>query len=174
MNIGKKFEDIFKHSIPSYCMLYRLKDTSQSYNNSKGTKFTWNNPCDFFCFDSKSHILYAFELKTTKYKSISFEIDLNKNSTKMIKYHQTESLKKLSQYDGITAGFIFNFRDEEKGTERTYFQNIVDFSSMCRKINKVSFNEIDLIMRGNAIKISGVKKRVNYQWDLDGFLKSSH
>lgn len=173
-NAGKQFEDNFKKSIPKYCMIHRLKDTAQSYNNSKETKFTWNNPCDFFCFDSKSHILYAFELKTTKYKSMSYETENDKKSTKMIKYHQIKSLKKLSQYDGITAGFILNFRDEKSGVERTYFQNITDFSSMCQKINKVSFNEIDLIMNGNAIKISGIKKRVNYQWNLDEFLKPTH
>lgn len=174
MNVGKKFEENFKKSIPSYCMLHRLKDSAMAYNNNKDTKFTWNNTCDFFCFDSKSHLLYAFELKTTKYKSISYETEYNKNSSKMVKYHQIESLKKLSQYDGIIAGFIFNFRDEKSGIERTYFQNIIDFYSMCQKINKASFNEIDLTMNGNAIKISGIKKRVNYQWNLDEFFKPTH
>lgn len=174
MNAGKKFEDIFKKSIPSYCMIHRLKDTAQSYNNSKATRFTWNNPCDFFCFDSQSHLLYALELKSTKFKNMSFQKDKDDNQSKMIKYHQIESLRKLSKYDGIIAGFILNFRDEEKGIERTYFQNIKDFEAMCKKINKVSFNEIDLIMNGNAIKITGIKKRINYQWNIDEFLKLMH
>ncbi len=174
-NSGKKFEKQFKASIPSYCLVYRLKDTAQAYNNSKGTKFTWNNPCDFFIFDSISHILYCLELKTTKYKSISFEdVKLNEKQNKMIHKHQILSLLGFSKFENVTAGFILNFRDEKSGVERTYFQNITDFSSMCQKINKVSFNEIDLIMNGNAIKISGIKKRVNYQWNLDEFLKLTH
>ena len=37
-NAGKQFEDNFKKSIPKYCMIHRLKDTAQSYNNSKETK----------------------------------------------------------------------------------------------------------------------------------------
>ncbi len=174
-NSGKKFEKQFKASIPSYCLVYRLKDTAQAYNNSKETKFTWNNPCDFFIFDSISHILYCLELKTTKYKSMSFEdIKSNEKQNKMIHKHQILSLLGFSKFENVTAGFILNFRDEKSGVERTYFQNITDFSSMCQKINKVSFNEIDLIMNGNAIKISGIKKRVNYQWNLDEFLKLTH
>ena len=92
----------------------------------------------------------------------------------MIHKHQILSLLDFSKFENVTAGFILNFRDEKSGVERTYFQNITDFSSMCQKINKVSFNEIDLIMNGNAIKISGIKKRVNYQWNLDEFLKPTH
>lgn len=175
INSGKRFEHQFKLSVPDYCLLQRLKDTAQSYNNSKGTKFTWDNPCDFFMFDSISHILYCLELKTTKYKSMSFEdIYSDNEQNKMIHKHQILSLLDFSNFENVTAGFIFNFRDEDKEIERTYFQNIKDFDSMCKKIDKASFNEIDLIMNGNAIKITGTKKRVNYQWNLDEFLKTTH
>ncbi len=48
-NPGKRFEQDFYNSIDrGRCFIHRLKDTAQSYNNSGGTKFTWNNPCDFF------------------------------------------------------------------------------------------------------------------------------
>lgn len=172
-NSGKIFETDFSKSVPDYCFIHRLKDSAQSYNNSKVTSFTWNNECDFFIYDSKSHLLYALELKSTKYKSINFEIDENDKSSKMIKLHQIKSLTDMSKYDGIVAGFIFNFRDEEHNMERTYFQNIIDFNNMCKKINKQSCNEIDLLLNG-AIKIDGTKKRVHYTWDLDKFLSINH
>ena len=168
-NSGKVFEDDFRKSVPDYCFLHRLKDTAQSYNNSSNTRFAWDNPCDFFIFDSKTHIFYAFELKSTKYKSISMQIDENDKTSKMIKYHQIKSLTDMSKYNGIVAGFIFNFRDEGNNMERTYFQNIIQFNNMCEQINKQSFNEMDLLLNG-AIRINGVKKRVHYTWDLNEFL----
>lgn len=174
-NSGKKFEKQFRLSVPDYCLLQRLNDPPQSFTQSKSTKFSIKNPCDFFMFDSISHILYCLELKTTKYRSMSFEdIKSDEKQNKMIHKHQILSLLDFSNFENVTAGFILNFRDEKSGVERTYFQNITDFYSMCQKINKVSFNEIDLIMNGNAIKISGIKKRVNYQWNLDEFLKPTH
>lgn len=169
MNEGKKFEKQFKSSIPSYCLVHRLRDSSQSYNNSIGTTFSWDNECDFFLFDSKKHIFYTLELKSTKFKTMNFQCSKDDKTSKMIKYHQLESLRKFSKYDGVTSGLILNFRDEEHQMERTYFQNIIYFDQMVEEINKKSFNEIDLLMH-NAIKINGVKKRVNYIWDIESFL----
>lgn len=166
MNAGKKFENIFKKSIPSYCMVHRLKDSAQSYNNSENTKFSWNNPCDFFVFSSKQHLLYTLELKSTKQKSISFQRDKDDKISRMIPYHQIQSLEKMSKYDGIISGFIFNFRDTKKDIERTYFQNIMDFKRMIQFTTKNSINEVDLNFN-NAIKIEGIKVRVNYTWNLD-------
>lgn len=170
-NVGKQFEKDFFSSVPSYCLLHRLKDSAQSYNNSANTRFTWDNPCDFFLYDSISHLFYPIECKSTKYKSISFQIDQNDKSSKMIKFHQIESLTDMSKYNGVIAGLILNFRDEKNNTERTYFQSIIDFNRMKKEINKTSFNELDLILY-NAIKINGEKKRVHYKWDIDEFLKN--
>lgn len=171
-NPGKVFEEDFKNSVPSYCMVHRLKDSAESYNKSSGTKFTWNNPCDFFVFNSYSHILYAIECKSTKYKTFSFEREKDEKNKKMVKYHQIKSLTDLSKYDGILSGFIFNFRDEENDSQRTYFQRIDDFNEMCDEIQKNSFNEMDLLLN-NAIKIDGRKKRVRYSWEIDRFLRDS-
>lgn len=175
INSGKKFEQQFKLSVPDYCLLQRLNDPPQSFTQSKTTKFSVKNPCDFFLFDSVSHILYCLELKTTKYKSMTFEdITSDKEQNKMIHKHQIMSLLEFSKYENVTAGLLLNFRDEDKKIERTYFQNISDFYSMSKIINKSSFNEIDLIMKGNAVKISGIKKRVNFVWDIDEFLQRTH
>ena len=170
-NVGKQFEKDFSDSIPDYCYVHRLRDTAQSYNNSSNTKFSWDNECDFFIWDSLRHIFYAIECKSTKYKSMSVQLDKNDKSNKMIKHHQKESLTKISEFDGAIAGFFLNFRDEKNNTERTYFLDIVDFNKMIEDINKKSFNEIDVILN-NGVKISGVKKRVHFRWNIDEFLKA--
>lgn len=171
-NVGKVFEQQFRKSVPDYCLLQRLADPPQSFEKSNLYRFSLKNPCDFFMFDSKNHILYCLELKTTKAKSISFEkIDEENKNSKMIHKHQILSLIDFSKYENVTAGFLFNFRDELHNMERTYFQNIEMFMKMYNKINKSSFNEIDLILNG-AVKIEGTKKRKNYVWDIENFLKS--
>lgn len=170
-NSGKIFENQFKKSVPDYCLLQRLNDPPQSFNQSNLTRFSIKNPCDFFMFDTNLQILHCWELKTTKYKSISFEkIDVDETQNKMIHKHQILSLIKFSDYKYVDAGFLFNFRDEKNNMERTYYQNINDFMIMYQKINKSSFNELDLLTNG-AIKIEGTKKRKNYIWNIDTLLK---
>ena len=171
VNVGKQFEKDFSSSIPSYCYVHRLRDTAQSYNNSRNTKFTWDNECDYFIWDSNKQIFYAIECKTTKYKSMSVQLNEEDKSKKMIKHHQIESLTKISEFDGAKAGLFLNFRDDKNETERTYFMNIIDFNKMMKKINKVSLNEMDILLN-NGIKISGKKKRVHFKWNLDEFFKS--
>ena len=170
-NAGKQFEKDFSSSLPSYCYVHRLRDSAQSYNNSESTRFAWDNECDFFIWDSNAHIFYAIECKSTKYKSMSVQLSKEDKSSKMIKLHQIESLSKISKYDGATAGFCLNFRDEKNNTERLYFMNIIDFNKMMTDIGKASFNEIDIILH-NGLKILGNKKRIHFNWDIDSFLKS--
>ena len=102
---------------------------------------------------------------------MSVQLDKNDKSSKMVKYHQIESLTDMSKFDGIVAGFYFNFRDEKNNVERTYFQSITDFNRMMKEINKVSFNEMDLILY-NSVKISGERKRIHYKWNIDEFFKN--
>ena len=170
-NVGKVFEKDFTSSIPSYCYVHRLKDSAQSYNNSSNTKFAWNNECDFFIWDSNMHVFYAVECKSTKYKSMSVQLDKEDKSSKMVKLHQIESLTKISEYDGAVAGLFLDFRDEKNETERLYFQNIIDFNKMMKEIGKQSFNEMDILLH-NGVKISGLKKRVHFSWNLDEFFKT--
>ena len=169
MNKGKQFESDIKQSFSKRCFVYRLKDSAMSYSKNSNTKFTWDNPCDFFVFDSKNKILFAFECKSTQYKSMSVQTDENDDKSKMIKYHQIESLTNMSEYDGIVSGFLLNYRDLENDMERTYFLNIKDFNNMMKQINKQSFNELDAIMHG-AVKVNGEKKRVHYRWNMSELL----
>lgn len=171
-NPGKVFENAFKSSIPSYCLVHRLKDSAQAYNKSGVTSFSWDNPCDFFIYNTIDRIFFAIECKSTKGTSMSVELEgENKNNKKMIKRHQIKELSKMSKYDHVVAGLILNFRDEFKSEERTYFMFISDFNKMMSEINKKSCNEKDILQYGGII-IEGIKKRINYKWDIDGFLKS--
>lgn len=173
MNVGKQFELDFKNSIPDGCLLIRIPDPPQSFVQKDDTKFSHKNPCDFYCYDTIGRLFYAFELKSTKNKYISYEdITVETTSKKMIHKHQIIGLTKYLQYNNVVSGFIFNFRDEQNNTERTYFQNIKHFNAMCKKINKCSFNEMDLLLN-QAIKIQGQKKRVHYKWDIQEFFNNN-
>lgn len=167
MNSGKQFEKDFASSVPSCCYIHRLKDAAQSYNNSENTKFSWENPFDYFLFDGD--ILYCLELKSTSQKYMGFQTDKNDKSSKMIKWHQIESLTKASEYKNVVAGFLLNFR-LDNGEQLTYFFNIKDFNRMKRDIDKKSFNIMDVVLY-DAIKILGTKKRVHWNWNIDSFLK---
>lgn len=175
MNSGKKFEYTFKSSVPDYCLYYRLPDPPQSFTQSSTLRFSWKNPCDLFLFDSHSSTLLTLELKTTKNSSFSFE-DIyieEKQPSKMIHKHQILALKEYSNLKNVISGFIFNFRNDSYNTEVTYFQSICNFLNMVNVIDKKSFNEMDLL-KFNPVLMKGDKKRVNYTWDIDGFLKEVH
>lgn len=169
-NVGKLFEEQFKKSVHEHCLLIRLNDPPQSFCGGSA-RFSIKNPCDYILFDTKNRMLVPIELKTTKYKSMSFEdANTNEQQSKMIHAHQIAGLTDFAKYDNVCAGFLFNFRDEDNGIERCYFQRIDDFNIMVKDIDKKSFNEIDLL-RHNAIKVQGIKKRVRYIWDIDGLLE---
>ena len=176
-NIGKVFEESIKKSMPDYALLIRLPDPPQAFTKRSDTRFSHKNPCDYICFDTNNKVLLCLELKTTKHTSISFE-DINNedDNKKMIHRHQILGLEKYSMYDNVNAGFLFNFRhfedNKEKYFETTYYQSIEDFLKMTEEINKKSFNEIDLIKYGNAIKVQGAKKVSRWYWDIDSLLQN--
>ncbi len=175
VNKGKLFENDFKKSIPDYCYVHRLRDSAMSYNKNKNTSFAWDNECDFYLMDDLHRLFYAIECKSTKYPYMTVQINKDEDK-KMISYHQIKSLNEMSKYNNIIAGFMFNFRhfedDKDKYIETTYFQSVNDFIDMMNKLNKKSFNEIDLLTYGNAIKINGKKKITRFRWDIDEFLCS--
>lgn len=169
-NSGKVFEDDFKSSTDKdRCLLLRLNDQPQSF--AKTAKFSLKPPCDFILYDSKTKLLIPIELKTTKYKSMSYE-DVNEENPNnaMIHKHQLEKLLEFSKYDGVKSGLLLNFRTEETNIQRAYYISIQNFLDMCQKINKKSVNEIDLLNVGNALKVEGTKKRSRYLWDINSLL----
>lgn len=162
MNTGKVFESCIQRSAPDYVLVYRIPDAAQSFGGSKLTRFSRKNPFDYIFWDSRNHRLYAIELKTVSGHSISFE--RSKGESGEIHYHQIEGLKKWNEYDGITSGFIIEFRDKEL----TFFLDIESFDSLINQINKKSFNLSDLEKTGvSYIVIPQERLRTKYKYDLE-------
>lgn len=166
-NMGKIFEKNFKTAVQQakneQIFIYRIKDTDTSYNHTEKSKYTHENLCDYFMF--YDGVLYALELKSTRYKSIGFELDPEKPQ-KMIKAHQVEGLTKLIPYENIMGGFIFNFRDEERNHEQTYFMRIEDFNVFASNTDKKSINAGDIVING-GIPIECTKKRKWFTYNID-------
>lgn len=174
-NVGKQFEAAIKQAIPSYCLTIRIPDPPQSFKQSDALRFSPRNPCDYIVYDSNDGKLWCLELKTTSGTSMGFEnIDGSDKTKRMIKAHQTKSLLEFSRFNGVVAGFLFNFRHfegEPNYIETTYFMEVNRFQSMCNKLNKKSFTEADAILNG-AIKIRGIKKRSRFTWDIESLFKN--
>lgn len=166
--IGKVFENSIKKSIPDYALLYRLPDAAQSFGGGN-LRFSRKNPFDFILFDSHKHILYALEMKTVAGKSISFE--RNKQEKGEIHFHQINGLNEWNRFDGITCGFIIEFRQ----IETTVFIDIAEFNKLVAAIPKKSFNFDDLDGYGIRYLIIEQKKaRTRYTYDIDKFLQNCH
>ena len=163
-NYGKVFEGQWKKSIPENMIYFRIPDPPQSFQQT--ARFSLKPPFDAFMY--YNGVLFCLELKTTKNKSMS--VELSKDDKGMIHYHQIENLREYSKFNGVISGLVINFRIEEKDTELTYFIDIKNFDNMMKKLNKKSFNIIDLINNG-AIKIESTKKRTLFYYDVNGFIE---
>ena len=172
-NTGKNFETVFKSSAPPYLKITRIPDPPQSFTKRSDTRFSKKNPYDFEAFDSVHRINYCLELKSVKQKYLTYhtcEKDEEDEKGANIQWHQIDGLTKVSEYDNVIAGFLLNFR-LDNGEQLLYFLNIKDFHKFRKNTNKKSLNIMDVVLSG-GIKINGEKKRVNYNWNLDEFLKS--
>nr|DAZ41340.1 MAG TPA: penicillin-binding protein-related factor A [Caudoviricetes sp.] len=183
-NNGKVFEDNFKDSAEKQNLLYeRFPDSNKfgqnrnkfGQNNGGAIRFTLNSPCDCFLFDSYS--LFYVELKATKNTSISFNQPSYEDTKKkvMIKPHQVRSLLKRTNFDNVYAMLVLDYADRtnSKGetTEGgTYAIPIVDFVEWTRYCGKKSINKDDAEQIG--IKVDRRKKKVNYEYDIVGMLKT--
>ena len=167
-NIGKKFEKDFQSSVPDYVLVYRLKDSAQSFGKSSKLRFSSKNPFDFILWDSSKKILYALELKTVSGKSISFE--RNKDDHGDIHLHQIEGLNFWNKYDGTKCGFIVFFR----ATETTVFIDIDSFNKLSILLGKKSFNLNDLESNHLPYVVIPQKKvRTRYRYNISDFLSKN-
>jgi penicillin-binding protein-related factor A (putative recombinase) len=172
-NTGKNFEAIIKSNAPSYLKVTRIPDPPQSFTQRSDTRFSKKNPYDFDAFDSIHRINYCFELKTVAQKYITYHTSENDEKEKKsanIQWHQIDGLTKASEYDNVVAGFLLNFR-LDNNEQFLYFLNIKDFNKFRTNTTKKSMNIMDIVLCG-GVKINGEKKRVNYSWNLDEFLRT--
>lgn len=160
---GKIFEQQWKRSINENMYYFRLKDNPSSFGrDSTYVRFTLDNPYDCFIFYNR--FLFPMELKSTELTSMSLQ-RCKEDKGKMIKLHQIESLSESNKYDGIFAGFVFDFRS----TDNTYWLSIDNFSLFLSENDKKSINEKDII-KYKGIKIQKTKKRVKYLYNIQELL----
>ena len=147
-NPGKKFEEDILTSVTNNIYKYRIKDTTLRFKGD-------NNPCDMFLF--KDDTLYMLELKSTKASAIPYT---------SIAEHQFEGLLKASKYNGIKAGFLFNFREHKE----TYYIDINKAIEFKNNSGRMSY-PIKFV-RENGIKLDQTLKRTRYRYDIEKLLKN--
>ena len=162
---GKNFEMQFAKSAPKYALVYRVPDSAQAFGYSTNLRFSRKNSFDYLIWDSIRHKLYAIELKTVAGKSISFE--RVKEDKGEIHWHQINGLNTWNKYDGITCGFVIEFRE----MELTIFIEIDDFNKLMQFVGKKSFTIKDLDDYDIPyFVIPQWKPKVNYRYDVDKLL----
>ena len=82
-----------------------------------------------------------------------------------IKRNQIEALQKASKHKGVIAGFVLNFRSEDK----TYFLEINKFLDLVNSIDKKSINQMDVSSCGLLIRQK--KLKVHYRYDIKRFIE---
>lgn len=164
-NVGKAFESAIKESMPDYVLTYRLPDPASAFSGQTNLRFSKKNPFDFLVWNPITKTLYALELKTVAGKSVSFE--RSKDDKGDIHKHQIDGLSEWGRYDGVVAGFIIEFRNEET----TVFLDIDSFKKLTGDLDKKSFNTNDLKKSGLPYAIIPQEKlRVRYRYNMDQFL----
>ena len=167
-NPGKEFEEALKQSAKDQgIFFYRIKDVP-TMMLKQGAKTSQNN---FDSFIYKKPNLFPVELKSTAQKSISFE-------EKIIKKHQIQALEDAAKYDGVVAGFIFNFRKYDNFTAFIHIKDFLEIQYLSQnqisehrfksKLNKSSIG-LD-ICKEVGIEIKNYKKKVKYQYYINSLL----
>jgi penicillin-binding protein-related factor A (putative recombinase) len=167
-NPGKEFEEQLKQSAKDQnIFFYRIKDVNPLFLKPNA-KVSQNN---FDSFIYKKPNLFPVELKSTAQKSISFE-------EKIIKKHQIQALKEADEYDGLIAGFIFNFREYDNFTVFIHIKDFLEIQYLSQKQisehrfkNKLNKSSIGLdICKEVGIEIKHYKKKVKYHYYVSQLL----
>jgi penicillin-binding protein-related factor A (putative recombinase) len=168
-NVGKVFEEDLKLSAAEQgVFFYRIKDVNPMFLKPN-TRVSKN---DFDSFIYKKPNLFPVELKSSGQRSISFD-------EKIIKQHQIDALKEAVEYDGLIAGFIFNFREYDNFTCFVHINDFLEIKELSQskisqhrfesKLNKSSIG-LD-ICKEVGIEIKNVKKKVKYRYYINQMLK---
>ena len=165
LNSGKDFEAQWKASVPEDVLIQRMSDPAQSFFGGSTARFSPNNPYDFFMYREPN--LFCLELKSKKSSSFTFWREDFDGAQFDIKKHQILGLLEASQYDGVIAGLIMNFRN----VNRTYFISIENFIRLTSSIEKKSVNEKDIVVCG-AVFIEQTLKKVKYHFHIDQLIQN--
>ena len=136
MNTGKVFEENFKKSVPKEYYWHRLKDPAVAFSGG-ASKYSTTNPFDCMIFTGSK--LHCIELKSKNGAITFWREDLEhdgKAHTFEIKKHQIIGLLKASEYNGVYAGIVINFRNADK----TIYITISAFAGFIRQTYKNSIS----------------------------------
>ena len=154
MNLGKRFEQNFKKSVPDNIFYYRFRDGSSSWGGNDKVRFQQTNICDSLMYDGKR--MYLLELKSTKAKNLPFS---------NIKQHQIEDLLKASKYINTICGLIIEFSE----LIECYFIEINKLKEFYDKTSRKSI-PIDYL-RENGTKIEIKRLKVNNRFNISKFIE---
>jgi hypothetical protein len=182
-NEGKQFEEDWKGSYAKTPFFYmRLRDGAK-WVQGQGASFTPENPCD--AIQHTMPFLWLLELKSTKGASVSFHpvtqdggapwIRPKDKAERDIKSNQVKELMTAATYDGVIAGFVFNFRERVLKSKTvpavTYFVHINDFTEYAVATGKSSISQDDCEKIG--VWIPHERKKVHFRYDLAHFIDAA-
>ena len=122
--------------------------------DKKNTRFQQRNICDCMMYDGQ--YLYLLELKSHKGSSLPLSA---------IRENQIADLMAASEHANVVAGLVVNFSDKEE----TFFMPInLAFKWFNNGVRKsIPIKEF----RDNCIQINSCKKKTNYSYDINKFIK---
>ena len=160
-NLGKKFEENWKKSVPDYMFYYRFRDSGSSYyGGNANLRFSSSNIADCMLNDPFTG-LHLIELKHHKGKSIPLSCIVG-NKTKQ---KQIDDLYKANQYSNTYSSLIVFFSD----VERCFQLSINDFVDFTKNEDRKSIPIEYFESHGIEIKVN--KLKTNYRFDINSWLK---
>ncbi|MED3562429.1 hypothetical protein [Bacillus xiapuensis] len=161
---GKEFESSIEQSSKEQGIFYfRVRDV-----NPMAIKANFKLPQNKYdCLLYYKDHLFPIEMKSTKSKSISF-------SESIIKQHQIDNLLDAVNYDGVIAGFLFNFREPDNKTYFVHIEQFIKYKHIAEnqlehtyksKINKSSIPIA--ICKEIGFEVTNVKKVRKYRYYLN-------
>lgn len=167
VNRGKKFEDVIRESFEKVpgVSIDRLHDQTTKF---KGTSA---NICDFIVY--REPYEYYFECKSVHGNTLSIHSNDPKHKYGNISNAQWEGLLEKSQIEGVTAGIICWWIDKDV-TKFIPIQMLQWFRDTGYKsVSYLALNSQPEVVQ-SIIEITGKKKRVFFDYDMEKFLNDLH
>ena len=160
-NLGKKFEQNFRLSIPQTDKIfyYRLKDTASSYyGGNEHLRFSQNNIADAFLFhcENGANNLLILEYKSHKGKSLPLSC---------IRENQLKEMLEANNKTGVIPMLVVFFSDIERcfSLDIKYVEQFL-INNDRKSIPLDYFEE-------NGVEIEVFKLRTNYKYNIEEWLK---
>ena len=160
-NLGKKFEQNFRLSIPQSDKIfyYRLKDSASSYyGGNQQLRFSQNNIADAFLFhcENGSNNLLILEYKSHKGKSLPLSC---------IRENQLTEMLNAKSKTGVIPMLVVFFSDIERcfSLDIKYVEQFL-INNDRKSIPLDYFEE-------NGVEIEVFKLRTNYKYNVEEWLK---